>query len=136
MSIDETAQIHERITHLVGKRYVDWVPDFAVHHVLIVAITLVAGLILINIVSRDLKALWQWSPQACIGLLIGCVTLVTGAAVLETVGYKFFYGGAAPSLYKAEVVAEEFLEMFGASLILRAVMLFGLSKSAKSANLT
>src|SRR5262245_31840375 len=36
VSSDETAQIHERITALVGQRYVDWVPGFAAHHFLFV----------------------------------------------------------------------------------------------------
>ena len=50
----------------------------------------------------------------------GCVVYVTGAAVLETIGYKMLNAGAALSLYRAEVALEEFFEMLGASLILYA----------------
>jgi hypothetical protein len=48
---------------------------------------------------------------------------VTGAAVIESVGYKMLSTGSTLSLYRAEVAAEEFLEMMGASFILYAVLL-------------
>ena len=44
--------------------------------------------------------------------------------MLECVGYKMLSAGSTLSLYRAEVAAEEFLEMMGASLILYAVLLF------------
>jgi hypothetical protein len=53
----------------------------------------------------------------------GCVVYVTGAAVLETIGYRMLIAGATLSLYRAEVALEEFFEMVGASLILYAVLL-------------
>ena len=34
-SSDETAQIHERITALIGQRYVDWLPTYAAHNFLL-----------------------------------------------------------------------------------------------------
>ena len=49
---------------------------------------------------------------------------MTGAAVLESVGYKMLSARSTPSLYRTEVAAEELFEMMGASLILYAVLLF------------
>jgi hypothetical protein len=43
-----------------------------------------------------------------------------GASVIESVGYKFLEPGSIA--YKVEVTVEEFLEMFGASLILNSAM--------------
>ena len=54
----------------------------------------------------------------------GSAVYVTGAAVLESVGYKMLSASSTPSLYRAEVAAEELFEMMGASLILYAVLLF------------
>jgi hypothetical protein len=44
--------------------------------------------------------------------------------VLESIGYKMLRAGSTLSLYRAEVAAEESLEMMGASFILYAVLLF------------
>jgi hypothetical protein len=52
----------------------------------------------------------------------GAAVYVTGAAVLESIGYKMLSAGSTPSLYRAEVALEEFFEMMGASLILYAVL--------------
>jgi hypothetical protein len=56
--------------------------------------------------------------------IAGGAVYVTGAAVLESGGYKMLSAGSSLSVYRAEVAAEEFLEMMGASLILYAVLLF------------
>jgi hypothetical protein len=71
-----------------------------------------------------LRGLWQISPRCSLIAIAGGAVYVTGAAVLESVGYKMLSGGSTLSLYRAEVAAEEFLEMMGASLILYAVLLF------------
>ena len=63
------------------------------------------------------------SPVASLIAAAGCLVYVTGAAVLETVGYKMLNAGVSLALYRVEVAAEEFFEMLGASLILYAVLL-------------
>ena len=62
----------------------------------------------------------------------GCVVYVTGAAVLETIGYKMVTAGVSLALYRIEVAAEEFFEMLGASLILYAVLVLCITHSKRS----
>jgi len=64
------------------------------------------------------------SPSCSLIAAAGAAIYVTGAAVLESVGYKMLSAGSTLSLYRAEVAVEEFFEMMGASLILYAVLLF------------
>ena len=124
LSIDETAMFHERITESLGSRYLDWVPVYAGNHpgdAIICALVLVAC---VAAAFPHLRGLWQMSPRCSLIAAAGSAVYVTGAAVLESVGYKMLSGGSTLSLYRAEVAAEEFLEMMGASLILYAVLLF------------
>jgi hypothetical protein len=131
LAIDETALLHERITKSLGSRYVDWVPAYLGAHV---AETILCTLILVACLAAaypHLRGLWSMSPVASLLTAAGCVVYVTGAAVLETVGYKMLNAGVSPGLYRAEVAAEEFFEMAGASLILYAVLLFCMTRARK-----
>jgi hypothetical protein len=124
LSIDETAMFHERITESLGSRYLDWVPVYVNNHpgdAIICALVLVACT---AATFPHLRGLWQISPRCSLIAIAGGAVYVTGAAVLESVGYKMLSAGSTLSLYRAEVAAEEFLEMMGASLILYAVLLF------------
>ena len=124
LSIDETAMFHERITESLGSRYLDWVPVYVNNHpgdAIICALVLVACM---AAAFPHLRGLWQMSPRGSLIAAAGAAIYVTGAAVLESAGYKMLSAGSALSLYRAEVAVEEFLEMMGASLILYAVLLF------------
>lgn len=48
--------------------------------------------------------------------------MLLGGSVLEAIGYRYLQKGTFA--YQVEVTAEEFLEMFGATLILRAALAF------------
>jgi hypothetical protein len=122
LSIDESALLHERITESLGSRYLDWVPVYVVSHP---GEAIVCGFILVACVAAvvpHLRGVWQLSPSSSLIAAAGGAIYVTGAAVLESVGYKMLSAGCTMSSYRAEVAAEEFFEMMGASLILYAVL--------------
>ena len=128
LSIDESALLHERITESLGSRYVDWVPAYLTNHV---GETILCALVLAACAAAvfpHLRGLWRMSPAGSLIGAAGCVVYVTGAAVLETVGYKMHSAGVWLALYRFEVAAEEFFEMLGASLILYAVLLFCMTR--------
>lgn len=124
LSIDETALMHERLTASLGSRYVDWVPGYIAGH----PAQAIACLLVLAAGARSayphLLGLWQISRKAFLIGVAGCVVYVTGAAVLETIGYRMLEAGASVGLYRLEVATEEFLEMLGASLILHSVLFF------------
>lgn len=124
LSIDETAMLHERLTNELGSRYIDWVPAYLWSHPWKTGACLVVLASLLRAVLPHLKGIWRLDSRATKVVIAGLIVYFTGAAVLETIGYKMLVGGSSISLYRLEVVAEEFLEMFGASLILYAVLLF------------
>ena len=123
LSIDETAMLHERITHLVGSRYVDWVPAYIRSHIVETA---VCALILAGcavFAYSHLSGLWRMSARAIRFLVAGCAVYLIGAAALETVGYYLLCTDHTTFACLAEIATEEFFEMLGASLILYAVLL-------------
>jgi hypothetical protein len=124
LSIDETAMMHERITAVFGSRYIDWVPVYLGSHVFETILCVLILIACLAIVYPNLRGLWHMSRRASLVAVAGCVVYVTGAAVLETIGYKMLSAGVSIQLYRVEVAAEEFFEMMGASLILYAVLSF------------
>jgi hypothetical protein len=133
LSIDETALMHERITGSLGSRYIDWMPAYLCSHVDAAILCLLILIACLAAACPHLRGLWRISPVATLIAAAGCVVYVTGAAVLETVGYKMLNAGVSLALYRAEVAAEEFFEMLGASLILYAVLLFCMTRAKKLA---
>ena len=129
LSIDETAMMHERITASLGSRYIDWVPAYLGNHVVEAILYMLILIACLAAAYPHLRGLWHMSRVASMIAAGGCVVYVTGAAVLETVGYKMLSAGASLTLYRVEVAAEEFFEMLGASLILYAVLLLCLQKT-------
>src|ERR1044072_6055848 len=122
MSMDETAQLHEGITGIIGTRYVDWLPTFLLTHKEIVALLLILALAVLRFIWGDLKAIWRWSRRESILALTGMCVFLLGAAGIEPLGYKFLQLGSV--VYKVEVTIEEFMEMFGASLVVYAALSF------------
>jgi len=133
LSIDETAMLHERITASLGSRYVDWLPGYLAENPVNAIVCLSAMGLCVCAAYPHLRSLWRMSLKASLVGACGCVVYVTGAAVLETIGYKMLNAGAALSLYRAEVALEEFLEMSGASLILYAVLLMCVNRGKHAA---
>lgn len=124
LSIDESALLHERITESLGKRYVDWVPGYLAKHpgkAIVCTLVLVACL---AAAYPHVIGLWRLSTRASLFAAAGCAIYLTGAAGLESIGYRMLSSGATPQLYRVEVALEEFFEMAGGSLILYGVLLF------------
>src|SRR4029453_6872363 len=116
VSSDETAQIHERVHALIGARYIDWVPPFIVQNFFF-AMVFVAVLVSIGqMLSKDLLALWTHHRRIVFLTVVGAAIGLTGGMVVESVGYQI--PPTHPILYRVEVTVEEFMEMFGASVIL------------------
>ncbi len=133
LSIDETAMLHERITASLGSRYVDWLPVYLIENPVNAIVCLSVLGLCAAAACPHLRALWRMSRNASLVGVCGCVAYVTGAAVLETIGYKMLNAGAALSSYRAEVALEEFFEMSGASLILYAVLLICVNRGKRAA---
>ncbi len=124
LSADETAQIHEGVTGVLGERFIDWVPAYlASNWIGVVAALLLVGLCVKGF-ARDVLAVWQVSKRTALQFAFGALVYVTGAALCETIGYKVLHNDASLWLYKLEVATEEFFEMFGISIILHALLGF------------
>lgn len=109
LSADEAARIHERITVFTVKY--SFVPRFEGDHGVWILIYALLGLILCVLFYRELFAVWRDRRQAALLIGVGFLTIVAGGVLVEILGYYGLMSG------HPQVVAEEFLEMFGASLI-------------------
>ena len=116
VSSDETAQIHERVTAVMGARYIDWVPTFAAQNFFFVMLLVAALVVVGQLLTDDVLKLWQHHRRLLLLFVLGGAIGLTGGMVIETLGYKFLQPGTF--FYRFEVTAEEFMEMFGGSLIL------------------
>ena len=122
LSLDETAQIHETITGIIGSRYSDWVPPLVSHHKAFAVLTMIGLFGILKLFYKDVRAAWRWSRRECTICLIGVSLVLLGGSVLEAIGYRYLQKGTLA--YQIEVSGEEFLEMLGATLILRAALAF------------
>jgi hypothetical protein len=116
VSCDETAQIHERVTATMGARYIDWLPTFAAQNFFFVMLSIAVLVTVGQLLVDDLLKLWHLHRRVLLLAGLGLAIGLTGGMVIETLGYKLLQTGMI--LYRCEVTAEEFMEMFGASLIL------------------
>lgn len=121
-SSDETAQIHERVTALMGQRYIDWLPSYAADHFLFVMVAIAVLLTLCQFLADDLMSLWYRHRTAVLIAVLGVGIALTGGMGVETVGYKIFQGHTESIWYKVEVAVEELMEMFGGTLVLIAAL--------------
>ncbi|MEW6207651.1 MAG: hypothetical protein AB1631_04740 [Acidobacteriota bacterium] len=121
-SMDESAQLHERITHNIGVRYVDWLPEFLLSHKAISLLIAVAAIVALRAVWKELALLWRDFRRCCLIAAAGASVCLIGGVVLETLGYRLIPAESA-MLWRIEITMEEFFETSGASLILYAVSL-------------
>lgn len=118
VSSDETAQIHERVTALIGKRYVDWLVPLAADNFFFVMLAVALLMVICQLLAADLLLLWNSHRRIALIGVLGVVIGLTGGMGVETLGYKLLRGQTDSLWYKIEVTVEEFMEMFGASLVL------------------
>lgn len=122
LSIDETAQIHEAITGLIGTRYADWLPLLLSTHKEIDMLALVGICGVIKYFYPDARAAWKGSRRECLMVMMGMGVTLLGGSVLEAIGYRWLQKGSLA--YKIEVTGEEYMEMLGETLILYASLIF------------
>lgn len=121
-SMDETSQIHERITHSIGARYVDWLPGFLLSHKAITLLIIAVAIAALKMALKEIASLWRASRRCCLIAAAGVLICFLGGAVLETLGYRLI-PAESEMVWRVEVTLEEFFEMAGASLILYAMSL-------------
>lgn len=121
-SMDEAGQVHEQVTAWMGRRYVDWLPGYAGKHFWWVMILVALAVAVFQLLAADLITIWSKHRRFLCMALLGVAIGLLGCMGVETLGYKLLNGDRSTLWYKLEVTAEEFLEMFGASLILFATL--------------
>ncbi len=131
VSIDETAQIHERVTWWMGQRYVDWLPRFAGANFWVVMLTVAILIAVCQVLATDVISVWQNHRRATLIAFLGVIIGVTGGMGVETIGYKIFHGPSPSLWYKLEVTVEEGMEMFGASLLLLSGLMMKAKRSSE-----
>lgn len=133
-SLDEAAMIHEKVGGALGKP--DWLPSFRGKRGFWIPIYAGAGLGVVAILCRDLLDLWVHARRELLWVVAGVSIYVLGAVGMEILAFEYLFDARDPSrvgLYNLEVVAEEFLEMSGASLVLYGVCLLLLRPGSPSA---
>lgn len=132
LSIDEAAAIHEKIN--IALKQIALMPRFKGDHgIWIYVYVLLAGTFLV-LTLRNFIVLWKHSRRIAFIVVIGLLTFVTGAVLLEIIGYQFLRDDMASWRYVTEVALEEFLEMLGISIVLYGVLLLLIEVNAIEGN--
>ena len=126
LSLDEGASIHEKLTYVFHNN--PWVPYFdGVHGIWIVVYGSI-GIVVLLALHRDLWSICKTLRREALIFIVGMVIYLAGAGGAETITY-FYIDKTNPSVYAAEVILEEFLEMFGSSILFYSVLLACIKKT-------
>lgn len=125
LSLDEAVSLHKALGVRLGR--LPWAPGVvttkgAVTGLWILPYLAVLAALLVAI-RKDLAGLWREAGAASRFMAGGLAVLVLGAAGCEWLNNRFLLGTRNWSLFSAEVVVEEFLEMLGVTLVLRGALL-------------
>jgi hypothetical protein len=121
LSADEAAAIHEKTTATF--KHIQDIPRFKGNHGIWIFLYLPVVLLLLLTHVKYVIAMWKHYRQETIILSIGMAALICGGVLLEIISYQFLRTGLTPVGYFIEVMAEEFLEMFGATIVLYGAIL-------------
>lgn len=117
LSADEALGFHEAITRYTISY--SWVPRFkGSHGVWIFAYGLV-GILMLALTQKYIRILMFYHPRQSLMAVVGLVIFATGAVGVEVANYYSLFGNAV-----VQVALEEFLEMFGISIVLGAILDF------------
>jgi len=130
LSADEAAAIHEKTTATF--KHIQDIPRFRGNHGIWIFVYLPVVLLLLAVHVKYVIAMWKYYREETIILSIGMTALVCGGVLLEIISYQFLRTGLTPVGYSIEVMAEEFLEMFGATVVLYGAILILLKKANAS----
>lgn len=122
LSLDETAIIHERLNDSLAKfrfllRFNDlndgiWIPIY----LLLIALVFLY-------LCRHFRIVFQTDRAACLLIMGGVGVFILGAIGMEIFDDVYLLKVQKSTLYHLESMAEEFCEMFGATLILCGALL-------------
>lgn len=120
LSMDEAIAFHERISRVAEGQA--WAPGFRHGHGVWIFVYGLAGVLMIAVLRHELVAFWRRYPAPARAMLAGLALAAAGAVGLE-IGFYYLEDRAAPLLLEIQVAAEEFLEMFGVTVVLVGVVL-------------
>jgi hypothetical protein len=120
LSMDEAAAFHERLSEAL--QAFGFLPRFKDGHGLWIFVYAFCGIAFLLVARRAALAAWRAARAEALLFAGGIAVSILGAIGLEVVSYQFLRGAGAPLLYRTEVVAEEFLEMAGVSIMLYAAL--------------
>lgn len=122
LSMDEGAAIHEKVTPVARKLDWDWLL-FAGQHGGWMTLYLAVAAVLALALHRYLFVLWGRFRREMQVALRGAAVYLIGAMLFETFSYLFVLPQGRMGLHEVQVTFEEFLEMFGVTLMLYAALL-------------
>lgn len=126
LSADEGAGLHERITVVARGGEISVLEALMIrNHGAWIVPYLLAGLALFILTIKPAIRIFQKHRRPSIWVIIGALTVVTGAVGLEIASYFLERGGEVET-YLVEVAAEEFLEMLGVTLVFYGILIFGI----------
>lgn len=122
LSVDEAAGIHEQVNRVLKR--VDWWPHFPSGRGFWIFAYGTAGLGMLALMWRPVVRFFRQHGRDATAIAVGMSVLVGGAFGVETIGYEWV-GLDGPERWQiAQVAAEEFMEMLGATLVFVAVLRF------------
>ena len=122
LSMDEAAQVHERLTRILTG--LGWtLALFKGGHGGWILPYFIIGSVLCLLGFRNFVTMWNCFRRETFIVTMGMGMLLFGAMGLEIASYQFLRSGTTPLLYQGEVALEEFFEMSGASVILYGTIL-------------
>lgn len=116
LSADEAAKVHENL-HFVLASIFKGDASYWIYFYAVIAVALVL------VFHRSMIAMAKQYRRESHLMAVGLVVIILGAVVLETVSFMFLRSGSTPGWYLIEVAVEEFLEMFGCSIVLYGAVL-------------
>jgi len=125
LSIDEASAIHEKLTYAFYNN--PYVPYFNGMHGIWIVVYGSIAILLILIFRKSIVAVWQTYRRESILFVVGMIIYLAGAGGAETITY-FQIDKSNPMVYTIEVIAEEFLEMSGVTLILGSILMLAVKK--------
>jgi hypothetical protein len=123
LSLDEALGLHEKLQHRIGT--IDWVPKNEGGHGSWTYIYFFAGVAFLLTNSVSIVKFFKKFPTQSRFIIGGMILYVTGSVVLEYFTFSLdLRREDIFALYTMEVVAEEFLEMAGVSIVLYGFLQF------------
>ena len=135
LATDEVFGIHEQIQmkYRRGKmgEFANFIPRIKKHYGVWMSLYLFAGAVLALLLFRPLLKFWRAAPWPATIMGIGFGFFLLGAVGMESVAYLYLWGSDTEALlgylhkpiYSFVLMAEEFFEMFGVSIVLYGVLL-------------